>query len=115
MTALFSQNKAQKLREMVISSTFKYIESRSIDSKARINIGQSLKELLEKLGPIDSMNIFLDDRGNLLLVPMQHIPANEMWIWNDPKIQDSFKSASDDVMEGRITEVENLDDFLDSL
>lgn len=115
MIAPFSQNKAQKSQEMVISGTFKYIESRTIDSKSRINIGQSLKEMIEKLGSIDSMNIFLDDRGNLLLVPMQHIPVSEMWIWNDPKIQKSFKAASNDVIEGRTTDVDNLDEFIDSL
>ena len=103
------------IQDMFVSSTFKYIDSRTIDAKARVSLGQELTQRLQAAGPIDSFNVFMDDNGNVLLVPMQHIPVSEMWIWKDPKIRDSFKSASDDVREGRITEVENLDDFLDSL
>ena len=115
MPVSISSTKEQRSQEMVISSTFKFIESRSIDAKARINLGQSLKGLLERLGPIDSMSIFIDDKGNLLLVPMQHIPANEMWTWKDKTVLQSFNSALQDVTEGKTTDVENLDDFLDSL
>ncbi|MFB0516485.1 MAG: hypothetical protein ACETWG_07765 [Candidatus Neomarinimicrobiota bacterium] len=93
---------------------FQFIESRPFDNKHRINLGKKVFELLKGLGSIESFKVYASEEGFLLLTPMVHIPANEMWIWRDPEIRESFRKALGDAREGRITRVDDLDSFLGS-
>lgn len=93
---------------------FEFIESRPFDNKHRINLGKKVFELLKGLGSIESFKVYASKEGFLLLTPMAHIPANEMWIWRDPEIRESFRKALEDAREGRVTRIDDLDSFLGS-
>ena len=93
---------------------FEFIDSRPFDKKHRINLGRRVFELLGKLGPFESFKVYISEEGLLLLAPMAHIPVNEMWIWKDREIRESFKKALEDAREGRLKRVVDLDSFLDS-
>ena len=43
------------------------------------------------------------------------IPPDERWAWNNPDIRASFERSRQDLEEGRIIEVNNLESFLESL
>ena len=101
--------------EMEIAGTFKFMESRPFDSKYRISLGKRLVQTLKGLGSFSSFNIYLDPSGRVLLVPMSHVPLNEMWTWENRKVRKSFEQADKDMAQGAVTEVEDLDQFLDSL
>ncbi|MFC1483728.1 hypothetical protein ACFL5M_06130 [Candidatus Neomarinimicrobiota bacterium] len=115
MTEAKKSDRLQKLKDLFISGTFRFIDSRALDSKSRITLGGSLTKALEKLGPVESFDMFIDEKGHVLLVPMQHIPASEMWTWTNGEIRASFDRANEDIVEGRVTEVTDLDAFLDEL
>ena len=115
MPAPKSAHEPPTAQEMFVSSTFKYIDSRTIDAKARVSLGQELTRRLQAAGPVESFNVFMDDNGNVLLVPMQHIPVSEMWTWTGKDIRESFDHAKMDVAEGRTVEAADLDKFLDDL
>ncbi|MCH7575880.1 MAG: hypothetical protein IIA59_12260 [Candidatus Marinimicrobia bacterium] len=102
-------------QDMFVSGTFKYVDSRTIDAKARVSLGQELTRRLQAAGPVESFNVFMDDNGHVLLVPMQHIPVSEMWTWTGKDIRESFDRAKADVAQGRTVKVTNLDKFLDEL
>jgi hypothetical protein len=115
MTEAKKPDRLQKLKDLFISGTFKFVDSRVLDSKSRITLGGSLAKALEQLGPVESFDLFIDDQGHVLLVPMQHIPASEMWTWTNSGVRESFDHAREDVEAGRVTEVTDLDAFLDEL
>lgn len=93
---------------------FELVDSRPFDKKYRINLGKKVFALLDELGDIESFNVYISNEGNILLTPMAHIPANEMWIWQNPEIRESFQRAFDDIHEGRIKRVDDLDTILSS-
>ena len=115
MTEAKKPDRLQKLKDLFISGTFRFIDSRTLDSKSRITLGGSLAKALEQLGPVESFDLFVDDRGHVLLVPMQHIPAGEMWTWTNSGVRESFDRAREDVESGRVDEVTDLESFLDEL
>jgi len=43
------------------------------------------------------------------------IPSSEIWTWTNGEIREIFDRAKADIVEGRVTEVTDLDDFLDKL
>ena len=108
-------SKARSTQDLLISSTFKFMTSRPIDAKNRVSLGQPLLALLKQIGSIDSFNVYIDQEGYVLLVPMHTIPAAEMWTWTNKKVRESFDRATEDARRGRVTEVDDLDQFIESL
>ena len=115
MPASKTANEPPTAQDMFVSGTFKYIDSRTIDAKARVSLGQELTQRLKAVGPVESFNVFMDDNGHVLLVPMQHIPVSEMWTWTGKDVRESFDRAKADVAKGRTVEVTDVDKFLDEL
>jgi len=97
------------------NQTFKLIASRPLDNKYRVSLGRKIFDLLSRMSSFQSFDIYMSNEGYILLRPMEHIPANEMWTWENPEIRESFKRAIEDVRKGRTTKVEDLDKFLESL
>ena len=97
-----------------VGQRFEFIESRPFDKKHRVSLGKRVFELLGKLGSFESFKVYISEEGFLLLTPMAHIPVNEMWIWKDQEIRESFTKALEDAREGRVKRVDDLDSFLSS-
>ncbi len=97
------------------NQTFRFIASRPLDNKYRISLGRKIIDLLRRLSSFQSLDIYMSNEGYILLRPMEHIPANEMWTWENPEIRESFMRALEDVHKGETTKVEDLDKFLESL
>ena len=98
-----------------VCDEFDFIASRSFDDKHRVNLGNDVFRLLSKLFTFRSFDIYISRDGYLLLQPMDRTPANEQWIWKNPRIRASFKQALDDAHQGRTTRVGDLNEFLESL
>ncbi len=97
------------------NQTFRFIASKPLDDKYRVSLGRKIFDLLSRLSSFQSLDIYMSNEGYILLRPMEHIPANEMWTWETPEIRESFKKALEDVHKGRTTKVEDLDKFLESI
>jgi hypothetical protein len=96
----------------LVGKVFRFIDSRPYDDKNRVSLGKRVFDLLKELGSFDSFRVYLSEEGYLLLTPMAHIPANEMWIWQDEDIRESFRKALEDAREGRVKKIDDLDSFL---
>lgn len=98
-----------------LNDQYEFVASRSLDDKYRVNLGKKIIELLNDHFPFNSFNIYIGSDGNIILQPMNLVPASEQWIWRDPKIKASFARAIKDAREGKTTRVKDIDSFLESL
>ena len=61
-----------------IDEEFVLEDIKSIDSKHRINIGIRIMHMLSKItGSIDSFQVFIGSKGDVLLRPTVNIPSKE--------------------------------------
>ena len=107
-----SQNRSDALE--LSGQQFEFVDSRPFDKKYRVNLGKKVFALLDGLGDFESFKVYMSNEGYILLAPMAHIPVNEMWIWQDPEIRESFQRAFNDIREGRIKRGDDLDTILSS-
>ncbi len=100
----------------IANEKFKPIGFSSLDSKNRITLRDKLmKETPLNYMEIDAFEIFLGDEGDILLRPMVNIPSKELWVHQNPAILGSIQRGTQDIKEGRVTKVKNLDRFLKEL
>ncbi|MFH1878653.1 MAG: hypothetical protein ABH883_07605 [Candidatus Omnitrophota bacterium] len=105
-----------KNKETTITGTFHLVGKSTLDSKKRVTLGNKvliLKPLSEM--KIDSFKIFVNDEGNILLVPLANIPSRELWVHQNPEIMRSLQKGLKEAKEGKVTKVKDLDEFFDSL
>ena len=48
-------------------------------------------------------------------VELSHIPADELWLWNNPELSAKFARANIDLKEGQGTRVSDINAYLDGL
>jgi len=103
-------------KERVIKEKFKSAGVSSLDSKHRITLGHKIMQEipLSKL-EIDAFETMVGENGDILLRPMANIPSRELWIYRNPKILKSIQRGMQDIKEGRVTKVKDLDKFFKEL
>ncbi len=98
-----------------IRETFTPCAIKSLDSKSRISLGDKLIKVYSKMMKIDAYRICVADNGDVLLKPYINVPADEAWVYQNPKILNEFKKGLEDAKAGRVTKVKNLGKFLNTL
>jgi hypothetical protein len=88
-----------------------------MDTKHRVTIGKALNSnvavaLKEK---IDSFDVFVGDEGDILLRPLASVPANEAWVYHNPKVINKIKKGLESARRGEIVKVNDIDKFVDKL
>ena len=101
---------------MRIIEEFKRMGVARLDTKNRVTLGTLLKKfkLLMRI-PINDFEIFIGDNGDILLRPRTAIPTRELWVHQNPEILKSIRKGIQDVKEGRVTKVKDLDKFFEEL
>ncbi|MDP2911650.1 MAG: hypothetical protein Q8N76_04910 [Candidatus Omnitrophota bacterium] len=103
-------------REIVdIHEEFVTYNTKSLDSKHRITLGGKLVRSLDKQMKVDSYQVFIAKNGDILLRPMANIPSKELWVHQNPDVLESIHRGMQDIKEGRVTKVKNLDKFFKEL
>jgi len=101
---------------MKIVENFKEIGIARLDTKNRITLGTLLKKFRILIGiPINDFETFVGDKGDILLRPRTAIPSRELWVHQNPEILKSIRKGMQDVKEGRVTRVKDLDKFFEEL
>lgn len=105
-----------KDNEQLIKERFKLVGVSTLDSKKRI----TLRNKVINEPPLDDMNIdafeiLVGSEGDILLRPMASIPSKELWVHQNPKVLKSIQRGIQDIKEGRVTKVKNLDKFFKEL
>jgi len=101
---------------MKIVEDFKRMGIARLDTKNRITLGTLLKKFktLTRTS-INDFEIFVGNNGDILLRPRTAIPTRELWVQQNPKILQSIQKGMQDVKEGRVTRVKDLDKFFEEL
>ena len=102
---------------MKIVENFKKFGVVKIDSKNRITLGEIIKRFIafSKIASIDDFETFIAESGNILLVPRTSIPTRELWVHKNPEIKEAIEEGIKDAQEGRVKEIEDIDEFFDTL
>ena len=99
-----------------IDENFTPVDNRPLDSRHRVTLSDRVfKTLTQKTKKIDSFEILIGQNGHVLLRPNVSIPANEAWIYEDPKALATLRKAMHQVVEGKVTKVKDQQKFFDSL
>jgi len=103
-------------REIIdIHEEFVPYNIKPLDSKHRITLGGKLAKSLGKRMKVEAYQIFVAKNGDILLRPMANIPSKELWVHQNPDVLESIHRGMQDIKEGRVTKVKNLDKFFKEL
>lgn len=94
------------------------------DSERRINVKEYLtirkrekitlpKSIIRKLDlqEGDQLEVEINDRGEMKLVPTIQVPEDQAWFWTEEWQKDE-KEADEDIKAGRVKSFENVDEVL---
>ena len=107
--------KASETGVITIKEDFMQVETRSLDSKSRVNLGNKVKKLLLKKMKVDSFTVFIGKDGDLLLRPEAHIPSRELWLYRNREAYTQVKEGLIQAKSGKVTKAKDLDAFLERL
>ena len=86
-----------------IEDEFKEIETRTVDERNRLTLGELLKGSKR-------VRLYKNDRGEVLLQPVVEIPASEVWLFQNKEAFESVKKGLQDASKGKISKL-NLKDL----
>lgn len=101
---------------MKVVENFKQMGIARLDTKKRVTLGILLKKfkILTNV-TINDFETFIGDNGDILLRPRTAIPTRELWIHRNPKILKNIQEGIQDLKEGCVTRVKDLDNFFEEL
>jgi hypothetical protein len=105
----------KKKETLSVHEEFAPYNTKQLDSKHRITLGGKLVRSLGKQMKVDSYQVFIAKNGDILLRPMANIPSKELWVHQNPDVLESIHRGIQDIKEGRVTKVKNLDKFFKEL
>ena len=65
------------------------------DAKKRLTLGKALAD------PEVTFDIYVNQLGQIMLDPRKSIPAHEAWVYENPKILESFDKGLKEAAEGK--------------
>ncbi len=104
-----------KVETITIKEKFVSAGVRSIDTKHRLSIGDKIHKEINKKFNVDTYEVLVGEEGDILLRPMAHIPARELWTFQNPKVYESLKRGLQQAHEGKVTKVKDVEKFLEDL
>ena len=99
----------------VSDQKFRYIDSKTIDDKHRVSLGKKIHKYIQDMAAGQSVDVYINSEGYILLRPMVQIPANAAGMWQNTEVKASFARAFDDLQASRTTVVDDIDEFVDQL
>ena len=99
-----------------VEEDFLNVDTRSLDSKQRITLSEKvINKVVLKNRKVQSYQVLVAKNGNILLRPAVSVPANEAWIYENPKVIGAIRQGLKDAKEGKTTRAVDQDKFFKSL
>jgi len=98
-----------------VHEDFMPLETKSMDAKSRLMLGEKVKKVLERRMKVDAFQICVGRQGDILLRPTTQIPSREAWLYENPKALAKVRKGLSDASQGRTKKVADLEKFLNSL
>ena len=114
MKTLKSRSKTKK-ETVDIHEEFIPYQTKPLDSKYRITLGNKLTMLIGKRMNAEAYQIFVGRNGDILLRPSVSIPSNEAWVYQNPEVIGKLRKGLQEAREGKTERVEDLESFLEKL
>ncbi len=94
---------AMQTNTVRINDDFKEVDTRTIDDRNRLTLGELLKGSKR-------VRLYKNSRGEVLVQPVVEIPASELWLFQDKEALENVKKGLKDAAEGKISKL-NLDEL----
>ncbi|MTT32218.1 AbrB/MazE/SpoVT family DNA-binding domain-containing protein [Terrilactibacillus sp. BCM23-1] len=88
-------------------------ERLSIRKRGQVTLPKSIMEQF-KLEEGDTLELSINGNGEITVVPMVQIPANQRWFWSD-EWQKEEREAEEDIKAGRVKSFDNIDEAINWL
>ena len=98
-----------------VNEEFMAYGMKQLDSKDRISLGGKLKKIINSKMDMEGFQVFLGKDGDILLRPTVAIPAREAWVFKNPEVIGAIRRGVEDIKEGRVIHVTNMEEFLKKL
>lgn len=108
-------NTKRKRGSIEIREEFFLCQTKALDSKHRITLGNKLIKAIGKKINVEAYRIFVSNNGDVLLRPTISIPSNEAWIYDNPEVIGRLRKGLKEASERKGERVEDVGSFLDSL
>ena len=90
-------------------------QTKPLDSKYRITLGNRLTRLLGRRMKAEAYQIFVGRNGDILLRPSVSIPSSEAWAYQNPEVIGKLRKGLQEAGEGKIERIDDLESFLGKL
>ena len=107
--------KTTSTETITIREDFMPVETKTLDSKNRVSLGEKIKKKFLQRMKVDSFQIYIGNEGDILLRPTVRIPSRELWLHQNPDALLKLRKGLDDLKQGRVKKISDLDRFLESL
>ena len=98
------------------NENFELVGSAKLDTKKRVTLGAVFKKSrLFNETSVETFETFIGSEGDILLKPRVSIPARELWIHQNPNAAKDIQRGIQDVKQGRVTKVKDVNKFIKQL
>lgn len=98
------------------SENFELVGSAKLDTKKRVTLGAVFKKSrLFNEASVETFETFIGSEGDILLKPRVSIPARELWVHRNPNAAKDIQRGIEDVKQGRVTKVKDINKFIKHL
>lgn len=111
---LKSRGKTEK-ETVDIHEDFIPYQTKQLDSKYRITLGNRLTKLLGRRMNARAYQILVGRNGDILLRPTVSIPINEAWVYQNPEVIKKLRKGLQEAGEKKTERAVDLESFLDKL
>jgi len=98
-----------------VNEKFMVYDTKTVDSKFRVTLGERLVKQLNPGMKIDLYRVLICKNGDILLRPSVSIPSKEAWIYRDADSLNKIRKGLEEAKIGKVRKVKNLDSFLKKL
>lgn len=98
------------------NENFELVGSAKLDTKKRVTLGAVFKKSrLFNETSVETFETFIGSEGDILLKPRVSIPARELWVHQNPNAAKDIQRGIQDVKQGRVTKVKDINKFIKQL
>lgn len=98
------------------NENFELVGSAKLDTKKRVTLGAVFKKSrLFNETSVETFETFIGSEGDILLKPRVSIPARELWVHRNPNAAKDIQRGIEDVKQGRVTKVKDINKFIKQL
>lgn len=94
------QNNSIKNNTIKINDEFEEIDTRTIDNRNRLTIGELAQGY-------NRVRLYRNKMGEILLKPVVEIPASELWFFQNKEAFENVQKGLKDISEGKISKLDS--------